>query len=378
MKEKIGIFINCHSSYGGAERRFYRAFSMLKNHENIYLIANNRTIENLSANDSDEESVSKDKFIIMPGGIKKSGLAYKSWHLINSLLLVFYVIKQKIRHIHYPVDPSFYTLFHYFILTRLGISYSVSVVDSSRTSLSDFSKIRYFVWRITLKNADRIDYLSESIKDSINRLFPSLCGSSSVSPCSFTNYERAIFSKDKIYDLVMLSRFVSKKGHVYLIDGLKALASEGVVGRLQVGLFGDGPDLNYIKDITNGIEDFDFHFGQIDDVFEILSKSRILLSLQRDENYPSQAVLEAYASGAICILTDVGESYKLVPEKGGGFLVPRDDPTALASCIKLAIHRSKSIDPLIQYHIARKFVRERHSIEVFNEYLTDFLSRCLR
>lgn len=368
-KSRVAIFINCHSKYGGAERRFFRSY-INSGAKNLFLITNRATFTNLHKLNK-EGLGAPNNLIIIPGGVIHNGYLYKAWHILNAIMLVLFVLINKISHVHYPVDPSLYSWIHSWILSPLGITFSLSVVDSSRTAKEDFSLIRFAIWKRSLERANKIDFLSTGIQLNVRAIFPSASPQWDTSPCSFTDYSKAKFNNEKKYDLVMFSRFVPKKGHAYLIEALKNL-SVSLKHNLRVGLFGDGPTLSSVKASCVDIEGVEFSFASIDDVFPILSESRVLLSLQADENYPSQAILEAYACGVLCIVTDVGESYKLVKE-GVGFLVPSRNPRELARTIEEVLCYSKCSDSKDVYSKTRAFVLEAHSMERYVRYLNCFL-----
>ena len=57
--------------------------------------------------------------------------------------------------------------------------------------------------------------------------------------------------------------------------------------------------------------------------YEVLAQTKIFLSLQKTNNYPSQSLLEAMASGCAIIATDVGETRRLLDETRS-ILIPYD------------------------------------------------------
>ncbi|MBK7498974.1 MAG: glycosyltransferase family 4 protein [Ignavibacteriales bacterium] len=60
-----------------------------------------------------------------------------------------------------------------------------------------------------------------------------------------------------------------------------------------------------------------FFEGGVSDTAKYLSKCKIFISIQNDNNYPSQSLLEAMACENAIIASDVGETRKLVSEDEG-------------------------------------------------------------
>ena len=61
--------------------------------------------------------------------------------------------------------------------------------------------------------------------------------------------------------------------------------------------------------------------GGVSDPSIYLMKSKIFISIQSDNNYPSQSLLEAMASENAIVASDVGETRRIVTDKEG-ILIP--------------------------------------------------------
>ncbi|MBV1790189.1 glycosyltransferase [Marinobacterium sp. D7] len=371
---KIGVFINCHVGHGGAERRFARAVSQLSEIDNeVYLISNKETAGVLLKKGYISESTNK---LTFSGGVLKHGLFYKCYHFLNFYKLFILCLKKDIKHIHYPVDPSIYSFLHFLFFRFLGVGYSVSIVDSSRTDRKDFGIVRWLIWYYSIKYAKGVDFLSEGIKKNMEKVFHLQIynGSKviSVSPCSFTNYQDGKYSEDKEYDLVMMSRLHEKKGHFLFLDALKYIEKEGRASEIgRVGIFGSGKlEKDILKKIAE-LEEIKVELSYTDNPFEILSKTKILLSLQDDENYPSQSILEAYSCGAKVIVTNVGESYKVVCPGYGALVEKR--PDVLGDSILYELESFDRIGADKIYNVVRSYLIKHHSIDRFVNYFSIFL-----
>jgi glycosyltransferase involved in cell wall biosynthesis len=96
----------------------------------------------------------------------------------------------------------------------------------------------------------------------------------------------------------------------------------------------------------------------------LLNESSIFVSLQSEENYPSQSLLEAMACGNAIVATDVGETWRLVDETTGVRVLAT--PAALASAINQLL-----ADPALaeRQRAARQRVLAAHAPERFLAYM---------
>ena len=186
-----------------------------------------------------------------------------------------------------------------------------------------------------------------------------------VSPCSFINYENTnvdFHSKENIISFV--GRLTQDKGLILLMEVLKELCYS--IPQYKIYILGKGPldsKLNtYIN--QNGLEKMIFT-GFIPDPKIILKKSKIFLSLQKNENYPSQALLEAMACKNAIIATDVGLTRDLVNCERG-ILIENNSSALLKAILVLANNENK-----IKFmgENAREFVLKHHTVEKYYEYL---------
>jgi glycosyltransferase involved in cell wall biosynthesis len=74
--------------------------------------------------------------------------------------------------------------------------------------------------------------------------------------------------------------------------------------------------------------------GQVsrDDLVRYLSESRVFVLPARYDNF-SMAVIEAMAAGRPAVVSDQCGVAEFIRERGGGLVVPPDDPHALADCL---------------------------------------------
>ncbi|AYC31460.1 glycosyltransferase family 1 protein [Pseudomonas cavernae] len=362
------LFINYCGIPGGAERRFARTFLAIQGkNKNVFLIINKHGREAL-----EKKGITLGKKNILQTDStkeKKEKILDKILTLASTWLIIK---KNKIHHVHYPVDPSIYTFAHSFLVRILNVSYSLSIVDSSRVSKNDLSFLQKIIWKRSIKKASRLDILSDGIHANITKIFGKL-PSWEISPCSFTDYSKSHKgSTRRDFNFVMMSRFTQGKGYELLFDALEYIKKNrpldiNKIGK--IGLFGDGPLNTYIAKRVQDNKEFKIQISYTDNPFEVFSKSNFFLSLQKSENYPSQSILEAMSCGAIVIATDVGETYKIVPD-GIGYRV---NPTPKSLALTMIDFADKHDNRAEMSNASIDFVKKTHTISRFSTYLDNFL-----
>lgn len=276
-------------------------------------------------------------------------ISSKVGFLPNLLLPIF--LSNKIKHVHLVHDPGkVTTVFSFF--SRLLPPFSLTVADS-RNSYNQ----KYVKW---LKNAYKIDCLSQSIADQLSRRFMEFSSFDvnrriTISPCSFAEYPDTISEwNERNIDVVFAGRFTKGKG----LELLSKLQFDPE--HLNIHILGEPglPPHGFFPEIEGANTYF------VPNIQSVLAKTKIFLSIQEVENYPSQSLLEAMGSGCAIIATNVGETSKLV-DTNCGILIPFE-----SKHLESSIHRLLS-DPILCRRLGENSsikVREKFTVESFSKY----------
>jgi len=137
-------------------------------------------------------------------------------------------------------------------------------------------------------------------------------------------------------------------------------------------LLGDGPLRPQVEQALDrlqlrGVVEVGFR----PDLASLLGKARVFVSLQRQDNYPSQSLLEAMACGAATVATDVGLTWKLVDEATGIRVKP--NPDDIAEAVIRLLRDPQRCDLLGQ--AARQRVMEEHSEDRYRAYLDELYAK---
>src|SRR5436309_9919692 len=191
-----------------------------------------------------------------------------------------------------------------------------------------------------------------------------------VSPGSLLDVKRFQPAPEKCPWVVFAGRLVEEKNPLLFVEAIPAIL--GAVPAARVFLLGDGPLRPQIEQALDrpGIRGA-VETGFRPDLAPVFAQARVFVSLQREDNYPSQSLLEAMACGAAPVATDVGLTWKLVDELTGIRVKP--DPGPIAEAVISLLQDSQRCDRLGR--AARLRVVEQHSDERYRAYLNSLYAR---
>ncbi|AGX06498.1 putative glycosyltransferase [Bacillus sp. NRRL B-14911] len=357
---KIGIVMYGGASLsmgGGAERRFARVVEYLVSQENeVYLYVNKqleKEIVNLIGPNIKQNIVSYDDY----NGSKIEILKFNIW-------VQKQIIKDKIDIVHLPlIQKSLIPFYKFLVFKRIPFVITVALYYfSTNDKLDLMTKV---IGKYLFKHAKTIDSLYESFRNSTYGIKHK--NKIRVSPCSFTDYKRYM-PTEKENIITFCGRFIESKNPMLFLKAINKL-KKNVRKGWEFHLVGGGKLEPVLKKfiIENRLEESVYIYSTRK-TQEVLSKSVIFCSLQKNENYPSQSLLEAISCENAVIATDVGETNKLV-NPSNGILISGKNVTELTDGLELLM---KDID--LRSKLAKKAkesCKKNHRVEIFAEYLIE-------
>ncbi len=339
------------TKFGGMERRYARLVDFLsRKGVEVTLLCTSDALKGV--HDLGIDLPPSRVQLIDVGWIKTGGVLGRINRLYGLARAFWMMATGRYQQIHVIANPGLLVL-SYAWLGRFLPPLSFSVVDSR---LGFDSRIV----GTSVRRARAVDCLSDTIGEYVR----GQCRNSSdalkirVAPCSFTDISGVRLREERDIDVVMMARFSPEKGYGLFLESLPKLPQN-----LEIHLCGFGPQ----PPETPRAKVY-----ESSDPFEVLSRAKIFLSLQHTENYPSQALLEAMASGCAVIATDVGETRKLLDESCALLIPPNSD--RLADAINRLVNES-----LLRKRLgltARERVLREHTLERFATYFeSDILRR---
>jgi glycosyltransferase involved in cell wall biosynthesis len=222
--------------------------------------------------------------------------------------------------------------------------------------------------RFAMQRSQVIEALSDSIRaDLLHRGLPA--DKVVVAPCSFTDLSRCTPTWPKERWVLFVGRFVEIKQPLLLIEAVpKVIAHHSDVHFYFLGEGGLQPQMEARLQQLGVTDAVTIRFDP--QPTQLLNRSGIFVSLQTEENYPSQSLLEAMACGNAIVATNVGETWRLVDETNGLCVQPEGNQVADALLTLLA-------DPTLEkrQQMSRQRVLADYTPERFFGYMQDVYRR---
>ncbi len=191
-----------------------------------------------------------------------------------------------------------------------------------------------------------------------------------TSPCSFIDMSNTEYKYSEKRNIITFAgRFIPIKG-IDILTEILCKFDFDIVNYTFVVL-GHGP-LKYLIEnvIANRKISEKVLVTHTDNPKEYFLKTKIFLSLQKHENYPSQSLLEAMACGNAIIATDVGLTHKLV-DSTNGFRIKNAD-NALSMIKQLTSNENK----LEKYcYASREKVKATQTVDCFAKYIISLYNK---
>jgi glycosyltransferase involved in cell wall biosynthesis len=277
------------------------------------------------------------------------------FRFLDLLVLIKYIISLDVDHVHLCINPSLTTL-TFSLFSRFIPPFSFSMADTTfevkRRCLNGF--YAYF----SSISANSVDCLSLQTANTIRKYIRNKDAHKiRTAPCSFTDLSKSKTSDVRDIDVIYISRLVEGKG-LELLDQIY-----GDISNINLYVCGFGPVKPMIPEEK---------IIQINESFDLLSRSKIFLSIQKWNNYPSQTLLEAMSCECAIIATDVGETRKIVDDECA-VLIPYD-ASALRDAIFFLLSNPARVRELGKN--ARKRLLREHTIERYMEYFLNEVIGC--
>lgn len=160
-------------------------------------------------------------------------------------------------------------------------------------------------------------------------------------------------NKKSLTDMICVGRLVKEKG---IQNILQAFVLLPVDKRPQFSIVGDGnfrSELEkFVKD--NKLEKWVHFLGTRNDVNDLLKKADVFVFTPICEEGFGISVVEAMATGKICICGNRGAIPEIIEDGINGFIVNSDEPNDIATCIEKVFDRNYSNYIELQKNAIRK------------------------
>ena len=239
--------------------------------------------------------------------------------------------------------------------------------------LSYLSMAKKAILYLSFLSAKKIDLLDPIIYKNMKKLFFLKKNSFNLTPNSVVNIEKykADFASKENW-IVFLGRFVQHKQVMPFARAIPLIykqLKEKNVPNIKFFLLGLGEQENELKSLLAKEEykGIDIFVGFVFDPQHILEKSKIILSIQQYNNYPSRSLLEAMACGNIPVVTDVGNTDLIAKPGFSAYISKNFTAEEIAGSITglLALDQASQLDKMRN---ARQFVADNCRMENMAQY----------
>lgn len=398
---KLIILINQAGTYkGGAQKRYIQLFKYLnKGNKEYYLLMNDALYYNCIKDGILEPSdnllhspvlfeskvelnsnLTATKIRSISSSLNKSNyvrsllgkLKYFLKCFMSSVIFGFHLMSL-IKKYNFN---NIYSIFHggvwtwpWVILMRKKYIYSYNDTNFSHLSANIFNLFSSEYW--VIKYAYKVDCLSPYIREGLTqRIMKKSNTDYVVTPNSFIDYNLFEKSKMKRNIILFCSRLEILKNPFLFVESI-ALIKNKMKG-YKVVIIGDGKEYRRIDEFIsqNGLEDIIELKGALSSSVDYMKKSRIFVSLQENNNYPSQSLLEAMACENAIIASDVGETRMLITEDEG-ILVSLNKENIASAIVNLMDNSSLCSE---MGGKGRFKATTQHTIERFADYFNEIMS----
>ncbi len=383
--------LNFSGYYGGAEKRYVTLFNRLMEDRSDYFLIINKGLYHLFVSYAllqphekilifDDKSVpperlsspkkgtpaidgkrSKSKLRLFLGGWKYFFRTLLMW-LRFSWFFIRQVRNRQIAKLYGVWQGGIWT-WMWCKLLHVKLIYSVNASGKLLLyrKLSKFFDSQYWV----LQYAESLDFLSPSLADIYQKEMGNrLKGRLFITPNSFIDYTNYFSKPPKKPWVVFLGRLESLKNPMLFLAAVNELLKQNRNQDVTFYVMGTGRMMRQMQQyvVDQKIERVVFT-GLHPHPWEILQKSSVFVSLQTSENYPSQSLLEAMACENGIVVTDVGDTRKLIGEDEGllvelnGQEVTNAIDTFLNNPELRAVLGAKARQKAISNHTLERFVK---------------------
>lgn len=273
-----------------------------------------------------------------------------------------YLLRHRLQAMHLVLGGAYLTL----PLQLVGVA-PPAMVSVVCPSLREMVGIDWAVplYRRALRSARIVDVLTAAIREAVLREgVPAERLRLSAGSCvDVTRFHPGSAKRPWV---VFAGRLIEEKNPLLFVEACALVASLLPAARFFV--LGDGPLRAQVEEAVrrHGLESCT-EIGWTGEVEAILSEAMVFASLQRMDNYPSQALLEAMACGTAVVATDVGLTRRLVDDSVGLLVKPTADAVGHAMVTLL----SQPDRAAAMGSRARERVIQQHAMEAYLTYLEE-------
>lgn len=361
----VAMLLFNNSSIGGAERRYAWVYHELRRrHVPVLLAINESLLIRLQRLGVFSEHEIPD--FLLKEHVGRAAFVFRKLDYVLGLLpLTLWIWRRRPQVLHLVLGGAYLAL----PLQLIGVAPPavLSVVCPSIQELVG-STAGGCLYRLALRFATHVDALTESVQRMV--VSEGVAAERIHVPSGSCVDTQRFHPAEKQPWVVFSGRLIPEKNPLLFVRACLLVRDQmkDKMPNIRMFLLGDGPlraEVDALID-EHGLGS-SMQVGWSEQVESVLSQAVAFVSLQRIDNYPSQALLEAMASGMAVVATDVGMTWKLVDEEVGR-RVQADPQQVAEAIIEILNNPAQAASMGLQ---ARKRVMKHHSLERYLDYIQD-------
>lgn len=254
------------------------------------------------------------------------------------------------------------------MLANLGTGIPVVVSERNDPAHDRRNKFEVTMCRLFYRLADKIIFQTSYQQ----RFYGKSCAKHSViigNPIAAPFYEGVHNSND----IIAVGKLDLQKNHSMLIQAFSMIAQDHP--QVNVHIFGNGGLQEQLQEQIDmlGLHERVFLEGNTNRIFEVMQKYRYFVMCSDYEGL-SNALLEAMASGMVCVSTDWSGVEDVLEDGVNGFITPKGDVDALANLLKQIM--AKGYSDIAQCAINRAgFYSHENIVEKWMQAVEDVVKK---
>lgn len=236
------------------------------------------------------------------------------------------------------------------------------------------------MWQRTYANAVRDGALVEVLTPGIAKDMKEFMGWGAneghnlrVAPCSFSDHASIPVGVPKKNVVAFLGRFHRQKNPVIFVDAIAKICHE--FPDFEFWMMGYGPLEGELSQslVKNGIEDR-VKVWREDNPVAQLAKAKVFVSIQSNDNYPSQALMEAMSAECAIVASNTGDTHLMVPQNAG--VLAELNADSIAEALRGLLTDEQKVIEMGKN--ASQFIRSEFTVERYADYLLGVYSDVMK
>lgn len=197
-----------------------------------------------------------------------------------------------------------------------------------------------FINKLCIQKCEKVIAISNYVKKTVHAAYKVPCNKVSViyNSVDIEKFDNPIHIPGKTVKIVFIGRLVKVKGLQYAIDALSRLPENYL---WEFHIVGDGNYRDTLQDLVEEkhLDNRIFFWGSRSDVPEILSQMDIFLHPCTWEEGFGIGIIEAMASGKLCICSQSGAIPEIIKNGTDGYLVEKCNAVALEKMLETVMRQ---------------------------------------